>query len=178
MEQIKDAKLSAENYALLNENYLYEKKPIIDNSFSVGTVPGTYHCRNWTFRCYKREGKAYMVDTYRNSFQYNTYEVTDNNIKEFNKVFDFREVAKISNASRDEYEESDKFYVATDSGGYSCGGLTWVKKNALKSQKLLIKKTKAEIESLENKLRWKKEDLEKYENGSHCDLKDLTPLNQ
>ena len=42
--------LSKENYDKLNENYLYKKEPIINNSFYVGRTPATYHCKNWTFK--------------------------------------------------------------------------------------------------------------------------------
>ena len=150
-------KLSQENYDSLDEHFLYKTEPIVDNSFSVGTTPGTYHCKNWTFRVTKREGKAWMCDTY---FGDNCTEVTDENIKKYEKVFDFREVRKIHGDFRDEYEESDLIFAATDSGGYSCGGCNWVRKDAVKSNRLLIEKHKRNIESLEWKLEREKKELD------------------
>ena len=163
--------LSKANYDKLDENFLYKKKPIIDNSFSVGRVSGTYHCKNWTFRCYKRDGKAYMVDTYWGSGNC-SHEVTDENIEEYKKIFDFREVVKINDYEIDEYEDKDLICAATDSGGYTCGHIHWVLKTAKKSQKLLIEKEKAKIERAKRDLERATEELEKYENGTHYKLKE------
>lgn len=163
-----ETELSQENYDLLNENFLYQTEPVIDNSFSVGIAFGTYHCKNWTFRVKKLGGKAWMCDTY---FGDNCKEVMDENIKKYEKVFDFREVKRISDSFCDEYEENDLIFAATDSGGYSCGNCHWVKNNAVKSQRLLIEKCKRKIESLEWNLKREKEDLENYKNGTHYDLK-------
>jgi hypothetical protein len=160
--------LSKENYDSLDENSLYKKPPVIDNSFSVGTTPGTYHCKNWTFRVSKNDGRAFMRDTY---FDDVYEEVSDKNIKDYIKIFDFREVKKIDDREHDEYEEKDLFIVATNSGGYSCGNLGWVKKEAKKSQELLIKKFEEEISSLQKRLVWKKEELEKAISGEHYYLK-------
>lgn len=162
-------KLSKENYDKLNENFLYKKKPVIDNSFSVGTVPGTYHCKNWTFRCAKKDGNAWMVDTYWSSGNYRN-EITDDNIEDYKKIFDFREVKKIGDYEIKDYEDKDLIVAATNSGGYTCGNIHWVLKTAKKSQKCLIEKTKDKIRSLENELDWCKRDLAKYIDGTHYDL--------
>ena len=163
-------KLSKENYDKLDENFLYKRQPIIDNSFSVGTVSGTYHCKNWTFRVRKFEdNKAIMCDTY---FGDKYIDVTDDNINLFGKIFDFREVKKISDYEIDEYEDKDLIRAATDSGGYSCGHIHWVLKTAKKSQQLLIDKCKNKISSLERQLEREKQDLQKYIDGSHYKLKE------
>lgn len=154
-------KLSKENYDKLNEKYLYKKQPVIDNSFYVGTTSGTYHCKNWTFKAHKRNGKAYMYDTYFDSSDSHSYEVTDDNIDEFEFIFDFNEVKRIGDYEYDEYDEHDIYRVATNSGGYSCGKLYWVNKDSPKSKKLLIKKKEQEIRSLKNQLEWAENDLER-----------------
>lgn len=157
--------LSKENYDKLNENFLYKKEPIINNSYYIGNTSGTYWCKNWTFKVNKRnDNKAYMIDTYFNSWD-SSIEVTDENIDEFEVVFDFREVKRIRDFERDEYNEEDLFRVATDSGGYSCGNLYWIKKDAVKSKDLLVNKKKQEIESLKNKLKWAENDLIRLEKG-------------
>lgn len=170
MREEKISKLSKENYDKLDENFLYKKKPVIDNSFSVGTTPGTYHCKNWTFNVRKRDGCAAMSDTYFGSY----YEdVTDENISEYEKVFDFREVEKIHDATIDEYEDNDLIVAATDSGGYSCGHIHWIKKGTPKSKILLVNKIKEKIESLRREIKWREEELQRIESGKYYEpLKD------
>jgi len=150
--------LSKENYDKLNTNYLYKKEPVtIDHSLYIGRTPITYHCKNWTFKVYKYDdGKAYMRDT---DFNDAGIQVTDENIDEFKFVFDFREVKQIHDSHSNEYNEEDLYYVATNSGGYSCGGCYWVNKNTKESKELLIGKKKREIGSLKNKLEWAENDL-------------------
>jgi hypothetical protein len=152
-------RLSKKNYDTLDENFLYKKKPIIDNSFSVGTTSGTYHCQNWTFKVKKKDGEAWMIDTYWGSSYGSGHKVTNKNMKEYKKIFDFREVRRIMDNEVDEYNQKDLFFVATDSGGYSCGHLYWVKKTAEKSNEKLIKKKKTEIESYKRKIDWAEQDL-------------------
>lgn len=147
--------LSKRNYHKLSEHYLYQKDPIINESYS-----NVFHCKNWTFKVVKRaDGRAYMYDTYFFSWDSHTIQVTDDNINEFKVVFDFREVKKINDSEADEYNEEDRYRVATDSGGYSCGHLYWAKKDAEKSHELLIKKTEEKIESLKNQLSWAENNL-------------------
>ena len=155
-------KLSKQNYDKLNEMFLYEYPPVIDNSFSVGTTSGTYHCKNWTFRVHKREGRAWMSDTY---FGDKSREVDNDNVKKYKKIFDFREVVRVPDSSKDEYEEKDLYYVATGSGGYSCGNLHWKKKNTPKSKKLLTEKKAEKIKEYKYKIGWLEQDLKKIENN-------------
>lgn len=151
--------LSRENYDKLDKNFLYKKEPIIDNSFYVGTTSGTYHCKNWTFRVAKYDdGRAYMRDTYFND---NGIEITDENINDYKFVFDFREVKQLRDSEANEYNEDNLYHVATDSGGYSCGGCYWVNKNIEKSKDLQIAKKQREIESIKNNLEWAERDLKR-----------------
>lgn len=154
-------KLSKENYDELNENYLYQNEP--DESNHVNYIGGTYWCRNWTFKVRKHDGEAYMYDTYFDNWD-SAIKVTDENIDDFKFVFDFREVSGISDSTIDEYNEEDLYRVATNSGGYSCGHLYWVKKDTQKSKQLLIDKKKREIRSLKNNLKWAEDELERLLN--------------
>jgi len=151
--------LSKENYDKLNTNYLYKKEPVVDHSLYIGQTPITYHCKNWTFKVSKYEdGSAYMRDTYFSDSSH-SYEITDENIDDFKFVFDFREVRKIGDSHSNEYDEEDLYYVATNSGGYSCGGCYWINKDTKESKTLLIDKKKREIESLKNQMEWAERDL-------------------
>jgi hypothetical protein len=157
-----DLKLTVENYEMLNENFLYECSPVVDNSFSVGTTPGTYHCKNWTFRVSKESGRAWVSDTYFNS---TSEELTDDNIGKYKNVFDFREVIRVPDSSIDEYDQEDLFRVAIDSGGYSCGNLHWKKKTTNKSRRLLIEKKNSQIASHKRSIGWLEDDLHRINNN-------------
>ena len=157
-------KLSTENYNKLKEGCLYKKQPIIDNSFSVGTVSGTYHCKNWTFTIYKNDGRAWSSDTY---FGERYEEVTDDNINDYTFIFSFDNVQKIPDECIDEYDKDDLFCVATDSGGYSCGHLHWIRKGTLKSKHLLLAKKEDEIRKYKNRIDSLERDVEKIKNGSY-----------
>jgi len=147
-------KLSKENFDKLNKNFLYKRQPC-----NGGSEP--YWCRNWTFICQNSDdGKAFMVDTY---FRNSSIEVTDENIDFFKFVFDFREVRKIRDSEIDEYDDADLIWAATDSGGYSCGHIHWVKNDCKKSISKLINKTKNEISSLQSKIRFAEAELSKLE---------------
>jgi hypothetical protein len=149
--------LSTENFNKLNMNYLYSKSPPENKNRDI------FWCRNWTFRlCTYNNVRAYMRDTYFNDSN-TAIEVTDENIDEFKIIFDFRDMEKIRDDEWDEYNLEDIIRVATNSGGYSCGGLGWVKKGTVKSKERLIKKQKDKIESLEWNLKWAKQDLEKLQ---------------
>ena len=106
-----------------------------------------------------------MLDTYFNSWNSHKIEVTDENIDEFEVVFDFREVKRIHDSEVNEYNKEDLYRIATDSGGYSCGRLYWVRKDTEKSKDLIINKKKEEIESLKRQLRWAEDTLERMLNG-------------
>ena len=160
------SKLSKENYDKLNENYLYQCEPVINNSFYVGSTPATYHCKNWTFKVHKYDdGRVYMFDTYFDSWDGHNFLLTDENIDNFKFVFDFREVKRIYDDQTDEYNEEDVYRVATNSSGYSCGHLYWIKKDTEKSKQLLIDKKQREVNSLERDLKWAKESLENLLKG-------------
>lgn len=153
--------LSKENYNKLDENYLYKREPIWRESNGQRSTERTYWCKNWTFKVSKNEdGRAFMRDTYFDSWD-SQIEVTDENIEDFEFVFDFREVKRIRDSHVNEYNSEDLIYVATNSGGYHCGGCYWIKKTTEKSKELLIKKKREEIEFLKSSLDWAERDLNK-----------------
>jgi len=143
--------LSQKNYDSLDTDILYRKEP----DYNKDWLGGIYHCRNWTFRAIKRnhDGSAFMRDTYWSSGGGMCIEITDNNICEFEVVFNFTDVRQISDYEIDEYEKDDLYRTATNSGGYSCGHLHWVKKDAKKSQLKLIIKCENEIKTHEFQLK-------------------------
>jgi hypothetical protein len=150
--------LSRENFDKLNENFLYKNEPKPYNR-------DKFWCRNWTFKVDKySDGRAYMLDTYYGDWD-SAIEVTDENLNDFEFVFDFREVKQLRDSEVDEYDRDSLFYVATDSGGYNCGGCYWTKKDIKKSKQLLIDKKKNEIESLKSKLKWAEQDLIRLQNS-------------
>lgn len=122
-----------------------------------------YWCYNWTFkvRHYEKDDTWYMVDTYFND-EY--IELTDENFNEFEFLFDFNEVKKHSGNHIYEYDESDWWHVAVDSGGMYCGGKYFLKKGAVKNKERVIKRIKSEIACLECDLKYKKETLERVKN--------------
>lgn len=151
--------LSKENYEKLDANFLYKKEPIRKDNYT-----DTYWCKNWTFIVRKcDDGRAYMLDTYFKSWDSHRIQVTDDNINEFEIVFDFRDVERISDHVVYNYEKDDLFRVATDSGGYKCGKLYWIKKGTPMSKRLLIENKKSEINSLKRQLEWAESELKKLE---------------
>lgn len=151
-------KLSKENYNKLNENYLYRREPIRQSE--SWTASSVYHCKNWTFKVRKLEdGRAFMLDTYYESWDSHNIQVADENIEDFQVVFDFREVKRIKDDEYNEYDEDELYRVATSSAGWNWGRLYWVNKYAQKSKHLLIDKKKDEIDHLKHKLRWAEDEL-------------------
>jgi hypothetical protein len=153
--------LSKENYDKLNANYLYKKKNEIWNG-----IGDKRWCKNWTFVVRKHDdGSAVMLDSYYKSYDSHSYHITDKNIDEFYKVFDFREVKRIHDDEVDEYNEEDLFRVATDSGGYYCGKLYWVRKDVEKARGKLIEKAKYKVERAKSNLEHLERHLENLLNN-------------
>lgn len=100
--------LSKENREKLDPNILYRKAP-------DETIEDPYWCRNWTFHCPDSKAeKVYMYDTYFDDPD-SAIQVTDQNIDEFEIVFDFREVKRIKPSEVSQYDEEKVIHVATDS---------------------------------------------------------------
>lgn len=122
-----------------------------------------YWCFNWTFRVRHHEDDDtwYMVDTYFND---KYIELTDDNFDEFEFLFDFNEVKKCSGTHIEEYDESDWWHVAVNSGGMYCGGTYFLKKDAVKKKDRVIQRLENEIEHLEREIAYKKETLQRVKN--------------
>lgn len=153
--------LSKENADKIVLTGLYKHEPDAKYRGSL-YADNLYHCFNWTFRVMHNEkyDKWYMVDTYFND---KYIELTDDNFDEFELLFDFNEVEKHSGNHIYEYDESDWWHVAVDSGGrYFCK--FFLKKGAVKNKERVIERIKSEIEGLERDLKYKKEMLERVKN--------------
>ena len=100
--------LSKENREKLNPNILYRKGPDED-------IEDPYWCRNWTFHYPDSKAEeVYMYDTYFDDRE-SAILVTDQNIDEFEIIFDFREVRRIKPSEVSQYDEEKVIHVATDS---------------------------------------------------------------
>ena len=128
-----------------------------------------YHCFNWTFKVHHRESDDtwHMVDTYFND---KYIELTDENFDEFEFLFDFNEVEKHSGKNIYDYDENDWWHVATDSGGMSCGGKFYLKRNALPKKEKILNRLKEEIDYAERNLEYMKDKYQRVMNGE-IDLK-------
>lgn len=100
--------LSKENREKLDTNILYRKEPDED-------IEDPYWCRNWTFHCPDPKAEeVYMYDTYFDDRE-SAILLTDQNIDEFEIVFDFREVRRIKPSEVAQFDEEKVIHVATDS---------------------------------------------------------------
>ena len=155
--------LSQENVNKLVMTGLYKHEP--DKRY-IGSLywNDMYHCFNWTFKVSHNEktDEWHMVDTYFND---KYIELTDDNFDEFDFLFDFNEVERHSGENIYEYDESDWWHVAIDSGGMYCGGKYFVKKGAIKSKEKVLKRIANEINRLERELERKREDYKRVENN-------------
>ena len=121
-----------------------------------------YHCCNWMFRPYRNDyGEYYMCDTYwRDSSSGLTIRLTPENIGRFEFVCDMDEIVKVSRNDFYDYDESDRFYLALDSGGWSYSDYYYVKKDANKNKELVLEllliklnTAKNEVEYLERRIK-------------------------
>lgn len=155
--------LSKENSKKLVLTGLYSHEP--DKKYRGSLYENDlYWCFNWTFTIKHNEetNKWYMVDTY---FGDKSIELTDDNFNEFNFLFDFNEVEKCCNSENiSEYDKSDWWHVPVDSSGLLHGGKYFLRKGAKKSKEKVIERLEDEIKSLERKIKYKKETLERVKN--------------
>jgi len=126
-----------------------------------------YHCMNWTFKPnFYHDGNIYMVDTYFNN---KSIQLTDDNFDEFSLIFDFKEVEKENYP--EEYDPSDVYRVAIDSGGMYCGKHCFKKKGAKPSKEKLIDICKNNLRSAQYNVEQYTNELQELENGTHWKLK-------
>lgn len=120
-----------------------------------------YHCCNWTFKVAKNhEGNYYMKDTYWGSGESVCVPLTDENIDDFELLFEHDKVKKIRNDEANQYE--NHYRVAVDSGGWSYPKY-FVDIDATKSKKLIIEDINNKIEELEREIKYLKDKKEYIE---------------
>lgn len=153
--------LSRENLEKINFNGLYRHEP--DKRYS--RHEDLYWCQNWTFTLQKYKDKVYMRDTYWSSGDGLNIEVTDNNINEFELLFDFTDVKQVKVNNITEYGEENKdwFIVAVDSGGISYPK-QFIRKNAQRDKQKVINRKKREIDDIKRKIDDTKRFIEMLEN--------------
>jgi hypothetical protein len=152
--------LSKHNVDKLNMNGLYTCEPNVKYRGKL-YERNLYHCCNWTFDVIQdREGNYYMRDTYWGSSDSLQIPLTDENIGEFELLFDRTKVKSIKKHEINHYEN---FYcVGIDSGGRSYPKY-FVDMDATKSKSLIIEEIDEKIRNLEwelNSLREKKVNIE------------------
>ena len=126
-----------------------------------------FHCCNWVFEVKYNEYKDryQMVDNYWSDGSGLRIELTDDNINEFELIFDKEEVTTNYGDNIWDYDETDRFYVAIGSGGTQFGRKWFVKKDAKKNKDKVISRLSDEIKSLETELLRKKQTLEEVIHG-------------
>ena len=163
--------LSKEKEDLINKAGLYKHKP--EEKYRGKLYSNDlYHCCNWTFKPFQcKDGSWVMMDTYWNGLSDSVcIKLNDDNFNEFEFVFDFREVEQTN--CPEEYDNEDLFcHIATNSGGYNCGHLDWIKKDAKKSKAKLIQKAQKEIDYAKWCLESAEKDLQQLMDGTHWKLK-------
>lgn len=160
-------KLSQKNIDKLILTGLYKAKPNVKYRGRL-YEDNLYHCFNWTFKLkyYESKDTYYMVDTYFND---KSIELTNDNIGEFTLIFDFNDVKPHSGNNIYDYDESDYYHVAIDSGGMYCGGKYFIKNDAIKNKQKVLDRLKSEIDNA----KWKLELLEKDYVGVKNETVDL-----
>jgi len=154
--------LSKENVAKLCLSGLYKHEP--DEKYRGEIFKNQlYHCFNWTFTVYhnEKEDSWWMVDTY---FGDKSIELTDENFNEFEFVFDRNKVERHSGDNIYDYNDSDYWRIAVDSGGWKFA--KWfIRIGATKNEDKVLQRLSEEIDNMEHSLRSKKEHYELVRSG-------------
>lgn len=165
--------LSQENIDKLCMTGLYRHEPDPKYRWLIFKNQLSHHC-NWVFEIdYNTyEDKFQMVDNYWNDGSGLRIDLTDDNINEFELIFDTKEVATDYGNHILDYDESDRFCVVIGSGGTQFGRKWFIKKDAKKNKDNVVSRLNDEIKSLESELLRKKQTLEETIYGDR-DLKYL-----
>lgn len=156
--------LSNHHIEKLNLNGLYVCEPDVKYRGKL-YESNLYHCCNWTFHITKNhEGNYYMRDTYWSSGDSLHIPLTDENIGDFELLFERDKVKSINSHEVSHYEEHYK--VGIDSGGWSYPKY-FVDINATKSKKLIIEEIDEKIKNLEKEIEHLRQNKENIENGTY-----------
>lgn len=164
--------LSKENIEKINFNGLYSHEPDIKYRGELYS-DNLYWCFNWIFIPkeiqYSDVKETYfkMIDTYYGD---KGIELTNKNINEFTLIFDFNDVEEISKQASYDYNDEDVFHVAIGSGGWQYSSKYFINKGTKKNKDILIDRITSEIQGLESKLEYKKNQLIQVQNNE-IDLK-------
>jgi hypothetical protein len=116
-------------------------------------------CKNWTFTIHEYGGEYWMRDTYWDSSDSLSFELTDDNFDEFTFLFDFDKVTMVKRDIWLEYHEDKRYWAPTDSGGTYCGGSYFILKGAKPSKDLKREILLGLIHDAEMQVEWRKQDL-------------------
>ena len=156
--------LSEENINKLKINGLYKCEP---NAKYRGRIHenNLYHCCNWTFRVKKLiNDDFYMVDTYWSTGDNVCIKLTDENFDEFELIFEWDQVKKITEDEQYHYEKV--YRVAVDSSGWVYPRY-YVDVDSTKSKTLILDEINEKIRECESSLKYLKENKEQIENGTY-----------
>jgi hypothetical protein len=140
--------LSKNNAEKISLTGLYKKSP--ESKYrSKFHENNLYHCCNWTFTIFEENGLFFAKDTYWSSGDNLVIEIMDDNINEFQLIFELDKVKKIK---KEECRVYDKYYVvAIDSGGWNYPKY-FTDKEADKSEHLILMEINEEIEETKDHL--------------------------
>ena len=150
----------------INPNGLYKCTNI--DKYYMDDPAYKFHCKNWTFKVVSIEDEyCIFCDTY---FGTRLITVHENELQDFELIFDFNDVCRISEGDYSLYDSDDVYQVAIDSGGYTFPKY-YKKKDAKVSQNILVSSITEEIKRTQNRLSYLQTELELAISGEHYKLK-------
>ncbi len=152
--------LSQENIDKLCLTGLYKCDPVL-KWLPEYKRSDPYWCKNWTFKVRHSGNSYYMVDTYWSSNSFSV-ELNDDNFSKFTLLFDFNDVVECS-YNWDDYDDNDKWFVATDSGGWN-HAKHYIRKDAVPVKAWVVGRISREIEGLKHDLESAEHLLEQVKN--------------
>lgn len=154
--------LSKENEEklILGEPRAYYKAEPFGYYAQPENARSAYWCRNWTFRPFKKsDGRIFMIDTFYDDID-RSFEVTDENIDNFEFIFRKGEYARDNRGESWMYDPKD--IKRARIGDYE-GSSTWIRKGAKPLPDKLLHHYRYEVESAYNSLNSRLSDLNEQE---------------
>lgn len=154
--------LNKYNYDKLDVNCLYKMKDKKETERIKEIRYDPFWCRNWTFVVKKHDdGSADMLDTYFTSYDSGAYSVTDENINDFEVIFNFNDMNRITEKESNDYFDEEVIRVGVDSGGRFSKNNCFVRKDLEKSKLKLILNARKEVERCKYSLKWAEDNLKR-----------------